>query len=471
MRIIGITGSIACGKSTVSSELERRGFPVVDGDVLSRELTAPGGAAVPDIRAQFGNHMILPDGSMDRRAMAKLVFSDSNAREKLDRLMAPHLASLTRQRLEEVRLSGASLCFLDMALLFEKGYNTLCDAVWCVWLPENVQLKRLMSRDAMTEEEALKRIRCVLSSDRKADLSSAIIDNSGSLESTMSQLDTLLARELSRAAGSPRRRRAGAASPAISDTAVPSFSSEPPVPSAPERMDRPDALRKKPSRRKVSWSFPRPLAILLIVQAALLAVSVTSVLLMNAYLVRRQQAHAAEQRAVDEQYPLLYRETIMQTAAAYNLSPALIAAVIRNESSFRPAAESSVGARGLMQLMPDTAEWIAGKLRFDSYSFDLMYEPEPNIRFGCWYLNYLSSLFGGDPLCVVCAYHAGQGEVSSWLANPLYSDNGATLLAERLPEGPTKQYAGRVTRDYGIYQAKYFTVTQSDSGIDDSGAS
>ena len=127
-----------------------------------------------------------------------------------------------------------------------------------------------------------------------------------------------------------------------------------------------------------------------------------------------------------------------------------------NESSFRPAVESSVGARGLMQVMPDTAEWIAHKLRMDDYRLDQLYDPETNIRFGCWYLNYLSTLFNGDPLCVVCAYHAGQGEISSWLSNPAYSSDGLTLNQSSLPEGPTKLYAGRVTRDYGIYKAKYF---------------
>ena len=84
MRLIGITGSIACGKSTVSQELIRRGFPVIDGDVLSRELTAPGGQAMPEIRTVFGDHYILTDGSLNRRAMAKLVFSDPSARARLD---------------------------------------------------------------------------------------------------------------------------------------------------------------------------------------------------------------------------------------------------------------------------------------------------------------------------------------------------------------------------------------------------
>ena len=113
--------------------------------------------------------------------------------------------------------------------------------------------------------------------------------------------------------------------------------------------------------------------------------------------------------------------------------------------------------------MPGWAEWIAGKLRMDNYSSELLDEPAVNIRFGCWYLNYLSSLFNGDPLCVVCAYHAGQGEISTWLSNPSISSDGLTMTVERLPDGPTKTYAGRVTRDYGIYQAKYFAPVLADS--------
>ena len=103
----------------------------------------------------------------------------------------------------------------------------------------------------------------------------------------------------------------------------------------------------------------------------------------------------------------------------------------------------------------------------DDYRLDQLYDPDTNIRFGCWYLNYLSTLFNGDPLCVVCSYHAGQGEISSWLSNPAYSSDGLTLNLSSLPEGPTKLYAGRVTRDYGIYKAKYFDQSDLVSPLDD----
>ena len=474
MRVIGLTGSIACGKSTVSGEILRRGYPVIDGDQLSRELTSSGGKAIPAIRNAFGGRYIAPDGSMNRRAMANLVFSSDDARNSLDEVMAPYLKELTLKRLEQLRESGARICFLDFPLLFEKGYDALCDTVWCVWLPENLQVSRLTERDGISREDAMKRIRCVLSSDEKANRSTAVIDNSGTVEETMDQLSELLEREEQRIREPSRRRRA--ARQPDSDPPLPEpplASAEPPLPPAdPLRpaavgtVERSASSRRKPSGRKVSWQMPKPLTAVLVILAAVLAVTFTANILMNAYLVRQEEKHAAEQKSIDEHYPLDFREPIRRIAGEYNLSPALVAAVILNESSFRPRAESSVGARGLMQVMPETGKWIAGQLRTDGYTDESLYDPETNIRFGCWYLNYLSSLFAGNPLCVVCAYHAGQGEISSWLANPLYSSDGITLMEDRLPEGPTKQYAGRVTRDYGIYQAKYFTAAQPSGGAD-----
>lgn len=150
---------------------------------------------------------------------------------------------------------------------------------------------------------------------------------------------------------------------------------------------------------------------------------------------------------------ITYQPLIERYAAEYNLRPAFVAAIIRNESSFRTDAESSVGARGLMQLMPDTAEWIAGKIGDSNYSFDHLYDAETNIRYGCWYLNYLSKLFQGDAVLVSSAYHAGQTTVTRWLSDKSISSDGVTIPVDKLPDGPTKQYAGRVTTSYGIYEA------------------
>jgi len=178
--------------------------------------------------------------------------------------------------------------------------------------------------------------------------------------------------------------------------------------------------------------------------------------LMQAYLVQRQNAREAAYQQVVDAHPIYHMDLIELYAAENNLQPAFVAAIILNESSFRSNAESSIGARGLMQLMPDTAEWIAVKLDDAYYSFDHMWEAEQNIRYGCWYLNYLSKLFRGDPASVAAAYHAGQSTVTSWLSDPALSPDGQTLSLAAMKDGPTKTYAGRVTQAYAIYDALYY---------------
>ena len=189
---------------------------------------------------------------------------------------------------------------------------------------------------------------------------------------------------------------------------------------------------------------------------------VTTYWLMQAYLVTEENKRAAAWQATLDNYHVTeqadgvlrvtWQDHIEKYAAQYNLQPAFVMAIIRNESSFRTNAESSVGARGLMQLMPDTAEWIAGKLDDHSYTFDSMWDAETNIRYGCWYLGYLTRLFHGDAELVSAAYHAGQTTVTQWLSDRTKSADGVSLDLEKLSDGPTKQYIGRVTQTYGIYQ-------------------
>jgi soluble lytic murein transglycosylase len=167
---------------------------------------------------------------------------------------------------------------------------------------------------------------------------------------------------------------------------------------------------------------------------------------------RRLEAEAAERA----QHPLEFAGLIMQYALAQDLDPALVSAIILCESSFNPKAESRVGARGLMQLMEDTSGWVAHKLDEDgpTYSFDLLYDAETNIRFGTWYLGYLSRRFDKDVKKIVCAYHAGQGNVDAWLRNPAYSSDGVTL--DVIPTKDTAAYASRVLRALDVYRKYYF---------------
>ena len=197
---------------------------------------------------------------------------------------------------------------------------------------------------------------------------------------------------------------------------------------------------------------------------ALILLIVGSVSITRTYLAHQEERRRLEAEAAERaQHPLYYADTITAYADAQELDPALVAAVILCESSYDPKAESRLGARGLMQLMPDTAEWVAHKLGEDGadYSFDNLYDPQTNIRFGTWYLGYLSRRFNGDATKIVCAYHAGQGNVDSWLKNPQYSSDGVTL--DIIPTKDTATYASRVLRARDIYRKYYFPLELSDT--------
>lgn len=201
----------------------------------------------------------------------------------------------------------------------------------------------------------------------------------------------------------------------------------------------------------------------------LLAVgSFVGIHLMNKYIEDQQTARERAYQQVLARHPMSFQPLIEQYAQEYNLHPAFVSAIIMNESSFRTDAESNAGARGLMQLMPDTADWIAGKLGMTGFSFERMYDAESNIRFGTWYLNYLAKLFQGDPVAVACGYHAGQGQVQRWLSDTAIAPDGRTIMLDNLKDGPTKTYARRVTQAYGIYETIYYppTDTLPDDGTD-----
>ncbi len=194
---------------------------------------------------------------------------------------------------------------------------------------------------------------------------------------------------------------------------------------------------------------------------ALLAVLVVALAFGGWRLVSWYAANEAERRAQEAEaaerarHPLYYRDIIERTADRFSIEPSLIAAVILAESSFDATAESRVDARGLMQLMPDTAEWIAGKVDEPDYSFDKLYTPDTNILFGGWYLGYLCNRFDGDTMLAICAYHAGQGNVDAWLKNPKYSADGVTLL--KIPTEDTQRYYSRVSSAQAVYNKYYFS--------------
>lgn len=454
---IGLTGSIACGKSTVSQHLKQKGCQIVDADAISRALTAEGGAALPEIRKAFGD-VIFSGAALDRAKLGQLVFADAQKRETLNAILHPMILAEIRRQLDQFDAPG-QIVVGDIPLLYECGMETLFDTVWVVRADRETQIQRLFERDGLSREQAERRINSQMPLDEKIRRANAVIDTSGTIEQTQKQVDGLL--ESVAASAAPVRRRRPPQTLHLSDD-VPKDR-----PAVPRRAVRVVPIETEDSPRRVGRSsrarspfdgLPTPVRFLALALALILlvtgAVSITKTYLAKQEERRRLEAEAAERA----QHPLYYGDLITLYASEQNLDPALVSAVILCESSFDPKAESRLGARGLMQLMPDTAEWIAHKYNEDGagYSFDSLYDPETNIRYGTWYLGYLSRRFGGDAKKIVCAYHAGQGNVDSWLKNPQYSADGVTL--DVIPTQDTATYASRVLRARDVYQKYYFPV-------------
>ena len=183
---------------------------------------------------------------------------------------------------------------------------------------------------------------------------------------------------------------------------------------------------------------------------ALAAVVALTIAAFGTYLIVERVRYERDLR----NYPVAYTEWIEQYASEYSLDPYLVQSIMRCESSNDPAAVSDAGAIGLMQIMPETATWIAHKLDLDdTYTVDQLYDPETSIRFGCWYLNFLQGRFDGDVMEMVAAYNAGHGSVEDWLADPRFSADGETLLS--IPFEQTARYYEKVMTAYEKYTTLY----------------
>jgi len=187
---IGLTGSIACGKSTVSSYLRKLGYFVSDADAISHALTAPGGAALAALREAFGSSIFSGD-TLDRRALGSLVFSDPAKRSMLNAILHPMIIARIQAELEQNDAPG-KLVFGDIPLLYECGMASMFDAVWVVSTPRSIQIERLHERDGLSEEEAARRIDAQMPLAEKRRMADAVINTDGPIEDTQKQIDTLL---------------------------------------------------------------------------------------------------------------------------------------------------------------------------------------------------------------------------------------------------------------------------------------
>jgi len=193
VRLVGLTGGIASGKSTFSALLRERGVPVIDADALSRAVVAPGSPTLARIAEAFGPEVLLPDGSLDRRGLGARVFADPGERRRLEAITHPAIRDAMIEEVSRLAGSGHDLAFYDVPLLYEVGLEGLVDSVVVVWTPRAVQLERLARRDALAPAEAEARLGAQLPLDEKAGRADFVVENLGPPEALAGKADRLLA--------------------------------------------------------------------------------------------------------------------------------------------------------------------------------------------------------------------------------------------------------------------------------------
>jgi dephospho-CoA kinase len=190
--VIGITGSIGCGKSLVGRQLQEMGVAVIDADHLSHELVNNPGPAYDKILARFGADLaISPGGPIDRKKLGAIVFADSAARTDLEAILHPAIGELQKTRTIELAKTHDIIAVL-VPLLFETGSQAKYSAVWAVVVHKEIQIERLKLRDKLSDEEVVRRIKAQWPQDKKAELADHVIDNSGSPDQTMERVKFLV---------------------------------------------------------------------------------------------------------------------------------------------------------------------------------------------------------------------------------------------------------------------------------------
>lgn len=191
MKVFGLTGGIACGKGTVASMFAELGAAVIDADDVAHELIAPGKPAWRQAVESFGDSILKPDGTIDRKELAEIVFSDAAARKRLNAITHPRITEEIHTRLADLARSGSEIAIVQAALIGETTAGDGFDGIIVVYADPIIQIARLTGRDHLTEQEARKRIETQMPTDTKRELADYVIDNSGSVEKTREQVETL----------------------------------------------------------------------------------------------------------------------------------------------------------------------------------------------------------------------------------------------------------------------------------------
>lgn len=193
MVVVGLTGNIGSGKSTVSRRLAQLGAQVIDADLVARDVVAPGTEGLARIISEFGTEVLNEKGELDRAGMASIVFKNAEARARLESIIHPEVNRVVDSCISEYRKGRRSppALVIEVPLLIESGMDSMVDEIWVVTTDPESQVKRVMARSGLSREDVLKRIKAQMSQEEKCRYAHRIIDNSGPLENTHSQVDSI----------------------------------------------------------------------------------------------------------------------------------------------------------------------------------------------------------------------------------------------------------------------------------------
>jgi len=189
--IVGLTGGIACGKTTVSNLFRDKGCPIVDADQVAREVVEPGELGLSLVVERFGTSVLTVEGTLNRRKLGQIVFSNETARGDLNDILHPLIRKRMQEKKEEALKLNPPFVIMDIPLLYENQHENTVDIVIVVYVPAFVQLERLMIRDGFSMEEAKNRIASQMNIEEKKKRADFIIDNTGTFEYTKQQIEKI----------------------------------------------------------------------------------------------------------------------------------------------------------------------------------------------------------------------------------------------------------------------------------------
>ncbi len=190
--IIGLTGGIASGKSTIASFFKDSGFPVIETDQIAKTILQPGSDAFNAVVKHFGEEILLSEGIINRKALGERIFKDERERDILNQIVHPEVRTITQSKADVLKKEGHAIIVIDVPLLFEAGFDQDVDLTLVISVPKEIQIERLMARDGIEKAYALKKINAQMPLKEKRKRADFVIDNRGSILDTKNQFNELL---------------------------------------------------------------------------------------------------------------------------------------------------------------------------------------------------------------------------------------------------------------------------------------